>query len=127
MTLGIHLENIKDNMKNILLTSLVGIFLSSAAIAHAEEFNLVCGLQEDLNFKSPLQVIYLRIDMENQTVNGIPGTVYGNDIITYETESEIVTMVLPSMYLTIVRKAQGKDGSDIRFTGACSRDILYFE
>jgi hypothetical protein len=127
MALSIYLKNIRDNMKSKLFTLIIGFFLSSAAIAHAEAFNLVCGLKEDLNFKSPLQVIYMRVDIENKTVNGIPSTVYGNDIITYETKSEVLTMVLPSMYLTVVRKVQGKEGVEIRFTGACSRDILYFE
>lgn len=114
-------------MKKILLISLTAIFLSSAVIARAEEFNLVCGLKEDLNFKSPLQVIYLRVDIENQTVNGIPSTVYGNDIITYETKVETLTITLPSMYIIVERKSQDSGDSDIRFTGACSRDVLYFE
>lgn len=127
MAVGIYLKTVRENMKKILFISLTAIFLSSAVIAHAEEFNLVCGLKEDLNFKSPLQVIYLRVDIENQTINGIPSTVYGDDIITYETKVETLTITLPSMYIIVERKSQDAGGSDIRFTGACSRDILYFE
>ena len=121
------LKNVEDTMKNLLFFFWAVIFLSLAAIAHGEEFNVVCGLKEDLNFKSSPQVIYLRVDIENKTVNGIPSTVYGNDIITYETEFETLTFILPSMYLKVVRKGRDPEGADITFTGECARDKLYFE
>ena len=107
------LKNVEDTMKNLLFFFWAVIFLSLAAIAHGEEFNVVCGLKEDLNFKSSPQVIYLKVDLENKTVNGIPSTVYGDDIITYETKNETLTFVLPSMYLQVVRKGRGPEGADI--------------
>lgn len=127
MAPGISLKTVGDNMKNIVFSLLTAVFLSSPVIAQGEEFNVVCGLKEDLNFKSSLQVIYLTVDIENKTVNGIPSTVYGNDIITYETEFETLTFILPSMYIKVVRKGRDPEGADITFTGECSRDILYFE
>lgn len=64
--------------------------------------------------------------MENHTVNGIPSTVFGNDIITYETRSEFLTIALPSMYITVERKSRGIGGSNIRYTGVCYRDKINF-
>ena len=113
-------------MKKILFIAVAVILLSLTVVAQGEEISIVCELKEDLNFKSPVQVIYLRVDMKNQTVNEIPSTVLGEDIITYETESESLTIILPSMYITVVRKGQGMAGSDIRYTGACYKDKLNF-
>ena len=113
-------------MKKILFIAAAVIFLSSAVIALGEEIPIVCELKEDLNFKSPVQVIYLRVDMKNKTVNEIPSTVLGEDIITYETKSESLTIILPSMYITVVRKGQGSADSDVRYTGACYKDKLNF-
>ncbi len=96
-------------------------------IVQGEEFAIICKLKEVLNFKSPVQVIFLRVDMENHTVNGIPSTVFWNDIITYETKSESLTIILPAMEITVVRKGQGIEDSDIRYTGVCYRDELKFE
>ena len=106
-------------MKRILFIASIIIFLSSAVIAQGEEFPIVCELKEVLNFKRPVQVIFLRVDMKNKTVNGIPSTVIGDDIITYETKSESLTIILPSMDITVVSKGQGVDNSDIRYTGVC--------
>jgi len=76
-------------------------------IVQCEEFPIVCELKEDLNF---------------HTVNGIPSTVLGVDIITYETKSESLTLVLPTMYITVVRKGRGIEGSNINYSGACHRN-----
>ena len=111
-------------MKRILLSASIIIILSSAMIARGEEFPIICELREVLNFKRPVQVIFLRVDMKNKTVNGISSTVLGEDIITYETEAEALTIILPSMDITVVRKGQGVDNSDIRYTGVCYHDKL---
>ena len=94
-------------------------------IAQGEELPIICELKEDLNFNSPVQVIYLEVDMENHTVNEIPSTVMGADIITYETESESLTIVLPSMHITVIHKGRDPEGFDIRYTGVCYKDKLY--
>ena len=109
-------------MKKILFIIVTIMFLSSAVIAQGEEFPIVCELKEDLNFKSRVQVIYLEVDMENHTVNGIPSTVLGVDIITYETKSESLTLVLPTMHITVVRKGRGIGNSNINYSGACYRN-----
>ena len=109
-------------MKKILFITLTIIFLSSAVIGLGEEFPIICELKEDLNFNSRVQVIYLAIDMENHTVNGIPSTVLGVDIITYETKSESLTLVLPTMHITVVRKGQDMADSNINYTGACYKN-----
>ncbi|MFC1837229.1 hypothetical protein ACFLYW_00925 [Thermodesulfobacteriota bacterium] len=113
-------------MKNFLSIAAIMIFLSSAVIARGEEFPVICELKEVLNFNSPLQVIFLRVDMKNRTVNGIPSTVLGDDIITYETETEALTIIMPTMDITVVRKARGMDNADIRYTGICYHDRLIF-
>ena len=114
-------------MKKILFITVGIIFLSFAMIAQGEELPIICELKEDLNFNSPVQVIYLEVDMKNHTVNGIPSTVLGDDIITYETESESLTIVLPSMHITVIRKGRGPAGSDFRYTGVCYKDKLYLK
>jgi hypothetical protein len=67
-----------------------------------------------------VQVIYLKVDIQNKTVNGIPSKVYDKDIITYETDAETLSFTLPWMYLKVVRKGRGQDGSDIKYSGECT-------
>ena len=114
-------------MKKTGLALLVFMFLAPVASSFAEEIAVVCWLREDLKFNSMLQVIYLKVDIQNKTVNGIPSRVYDKDIITYETETETLTFILPSMYLKVVRKGRGPDGSDIKYSGECTHDKLFFE
>ena len=113
-------------MKKILLIAAAILLLCFSTDVRSEELPLVCELKEVLNFKSPVQVIFLTVDMENRTVNGIPSTVYRDYIITYETKTESLTIVLPSMEITIVRKGQGAEGSSKRYTGACYKDKFNF-
>ena len=113
-------------IKKILLITLTIIFLSSAVIAQGEELAIICELKEVLNFKSPTHVMFLRVDMENHTVNGLPSTILGKDIIIFETKSESLTIVLPSMYITVERKGQGVAGPNINYTGVCHEDKLNF-
>ena len=114
-------------MKKILFITVTIIFLSFAVIAQGEGLPIVCELKEDLNFKSPVQVIFLEVDMGNHTINGIPSTVLGDDIITHETSLESLTLNFLSMYIKVVRKGQGMAGSDIRYTGVCHRDKINFK
>lgn len=114
-------------MKKTVLAFLAAFLLSPAVDALAEEIAVVCWLREDLNFNSMVQVIYLKVDIQNKTVNSIPSRVYDKDIITYETEAETLTFILPSMYLKVVRKGRGVDGSDIKYSGECAHDKLFFE
>lgn len=114
-------------MKKKLFIPLTIIFLLSTAIAQAEELRIFCELKEELNFRSPVQVVYLKVDMKNKTVNGIASTVLGSDIITYETDAESLTLVMPSMYITVVRKGRGDKGADITYIGECHRDKLKIE
>jgi len=113
-------------MRRILLLACTTIFLINPTFVRGEELPLICQLKEDLNFKNPAQTIYLRVDMEKHTVNGIPATVLGGDIISYETKSESLTFILPSMYLRLIRKSRGQDGADISYTGSCREDKLDF-
>ena len=112
-------------MNKLIFIIVIIIVLFSAMIVQGEELHIICELKEDLNFKSPVQAIYLVVDMKNQTVNDIPSTVLGDDIITYQTETESVTIVLPSMHITVIRKGRGTADSNISYTGACYRDTLY--
>jgi hypothetical protein len=114
-------------MKKILFITLGILLMPFTIIAQAEEPPIICELKEDLNFNSPVQVIYLEVDMKNHTVNGIPSTVLGDDIITYETKSESLTIILPSMYIRVIRKGRGPEGSNIRYTGVCYKDKLFSE
>lgn len=114
-------------MKKTGLALLVFMFLIPAAQSLAEEIAVVCWLREDLNFNSMVQVIYLKVDIQNKTVNGIPSKVYDKDIITYETDAETLSFTLPWMYLKVVRKGRGPDGSDIKYSGECTQDKLFFE
>ena len=52
-------------MNKILFIILLVIHLSFAMIAQSEEIPVICELREDLNFSSPIQVIYLDIDIKN--------------------------------------------------------------
>lgn len=112
--------------QKLLFSGLAVLFLCTATFAQGEELPLICDIKEDLNFRSRVQIIYLRVDMEKQTVNGIPATVLGTDIISYETETEAFTFILPSMYLKILRKNRGPEGEDVSYTGSCKKDELRF-
>jgi hypothetical protein len=114
-------------MKKVCLALLVVMFLPPTASTLADELAVVCWLREDLNFNSMVQVIYLKVDIQKKTVNGIPSKVYDKDIITYETEAETLTFILPSMYLTVMRKGRGPDDSDSKYSGECTHDKLFFE
>ncbi len=113
-------------MKIFLFFTAILFFVSSSVSALGEEFPVICKLKEVLNFKRPVQVIFLNIDMKKKTVNGIPGTVLGEDIITYETETESLTVILPSMDMTLIRKGRGADNADVRYTGVCYHDRLTY-
>ncbi len=113
-------------MKRVLFITLTIIFLSSAVIAKGEELAIVCELKEILNFESPTHVMFLKIDMKNHTVNGLPSTILGEDIITLKTKSESLTIILPSMYITVDQKGQGATDSNINYTGVCHEDKLNF-
>ena len=113
-------------MKKLLFFASEMAFLSSPVVAPGEEFPIICELREVLNFRRPVQIIFLRVDMENKTVNNIPSTVLGDDIITYETETEALTIVLPTMNITVLRKGKGPDNSDARYSGICYHDKLIF-
>jgi hypothetical protein len=114
-------------MKKVFLAVFAITVLFAAFDVRAEEIAVVCGLREELNFNSIVQVIYLKVDMENKSINGIPSRVYDKDIITYETEAESLTFIMPSMLLRVIRKGSGAEGVDIKYSGDCSRDKLIFE
>jgi hypothetical protein len=113
-------------MKKLLFIASILVLLASPVIASGEEFPIICELKEVLNFKRPVQIIFLRVDMKNRTVNNIPSTVLGEDIITYETDTEALTIILPTMDITLIRKGQGSDNTDVRYTGICYHDKLVF-
>ena len=94
-------------------------------IVLGEELPLICELKEDLNFQSSVQTVFINVDMEKGTVNRIPGTIMGNDIIKYETETETGTIILPN-YIHVTRKGRGPGGSDVSYSGVCKKDDLKF-
>ena len=110
--------------KAVLIIITVILFFSAAAFA--EEVPIVCELREDLNFNSPVRVVYLKLDMKERTVNGIPSTVMGKDIITYETQKELLTIILPSMYITVKHKDMEGLDQHVDYTGVCYEDRLKF-
>lgn len=120
------IKGLRNMVPKIVFYCMTVVILFAFMTAHGEELPLICEIKEDLNFKGRVQTIYLRVDMEKKTVNGIPSTVLGTDIISYETEAEAVTFILPSMYLKVIRKGRGPGGADVSYTGACKKDELKF-